>query len=72
MRTMKRSIQPASHASRAEQIASELAGLFDQQIEMTKREAFVGLTPAEREEYEGVILKIREAYAKLARLGADP
>ena len=65
---MKCSGQTASNGDSARQIASELSHLFDQQVELTKREAFVGLTPAEREDYDQIAKKIRESYARLAKL----
>jgi hypothetical protein len=67
--SMKRFRQITSNSDVTQQIASELSHLFDQQVEMTKREAFVGLTPAEREEYDQVIEKIRQSYVRLAKLG---
>jgi hypothetical protein len=67
--SMKRSRQIAPNSDSTQQIASELSHLFDQQIEMTKREAFIGLTPAEREEYDQIIEKIRQSYVRLAKLG---
>lgn len=66
---MKQSGQTTSDVDSAQQIAFELSRLFDQQVELSRREAFVGLTPAEREEYEQVTKKIRESYARLAKLG---
>jgi hypothetical protein len=61
--------QTTSNVESVQQIASELSRLFDQQVELGKREAFVGLTPAEREEYDRITEKIRESYARLAKLG---
>jgi len=63
---------PGQTANRdqGQQIAAELTQLFDQQVELTKKEAFVGLTPTEREEYDRVAEKIRESYARLAKLTA--
>ena len=63
------SISSASH--RVEQIGIELSRLFQRQIELTKREALVGLTPAECEEYENVVLGIRESYIELAKAQSD-
>jgi len=68
---MKRSGQLTSNADSVQQIATELSRLFDQQVEMTKREAFVGLNPAEREEYDRITERIRESYARLAKLPAS-
>jgi DNA-binding CsgD family transcriptional regulator len=45
-----------------------LSSLFQQQIELTRREALVGLTPAEYEEYDKVMGGIRDSYAELAKL----
>ena len=57
-----------SKGDRAQQISAELAGLFQQQIELTRREALVGLTPAEYEEYDRVADGIRVSYSELAKL----
>jgi len=61
-----------SKGDRVQQISAELAGLFQQQIELTRREALVGLTPAECEEYEQVVQGIRASYIELARLRSAP
>jgi hypothetical protein len=66
---MKCSGPTLSNVNIVQQIAEELSHLFDQQVQMMKREALVGLTPAEREEYDRIVLKIRESYAMLAKLG---
>jgi len=55
-----------------QQIGTELAGLFQRQIELTRREALVGLTPAECEEYEKIAAQIRESYLELARARSNP
>jgi hypothetical protein len=60
--------QTSSHPDDAQQVAAELSRLFDRQIEMTKWEAFVGLTPEQREEYEKINEQIRESYSQLAKL----
>jgi len=57
---------------RVQQIGTELAGLFQRQIELTRREALVGLTPAECEEYEKIAAQIRESYLELARARSNP
>jgi hypothetical protein len=49
-----------------------LAGLFQQQIELTRREALLGLTPAECEEYDKIVEAIRGSYIELAKLRSDP
>jgi len=64
--------QTSSPQDSAQQVAAELSRLFDRQIEMTKWEAFVGLTPEERQEYEQITEKIRESYSKLAKLESGP
>jgi DNA-binding CsgD family transcriptional regulator len=48
-----------------------LSGLFQQQIELARREALVGLTPAEYEEYDKVVDGIRDSYSELAKLRAE-
>lgn len=55
---------------RAEQLGSELGRLFQRQIELTRREALVGLTPTEREEYDNVVEGIQESYIELAKVRA--
>jgi len=60
--------QTFSRGDRAEQISAELARLFQQQIEMTRQEALVGLTPAECAEYDKIVEGIRESYVELAKL----
>ena len=56
---MRHSDQTTSNADSVRHLASELSHLFDQQIELGKKEAFVGLTPTERQEYERILVKIR-------------
>jgi hypothetical protein len=69
---MKNTSHTTSYQGNVQQVAAELAGLFERQIELTKREALVGLTPAECAEYEKVVLGIRESYVELAKLRSDP
>jgi hypothetical protein len=69
---MKNTSHPCSHQDNVQQVAAELAGLFERQIELMKREALVGLTPAECEEYEKIMQGIRESYIELAKLRSDP
>jgi len=54
------------------QIMTELDRLFQQQIELTKWEAFVGFTPAELEEYDRVVERIRQLYLELGTLNSAP
>jgi len=61
----------SSGDDRAQQISAELAGLFQQQIELTRREALLGLTPAECEKYENIVKRIRESYIELAKVRSD-
>jgi hypothetical protein len=68
---MKHHGQTSSSGDRVEVIGAELARLFQQQIELTRREALVGLTPAECEEYENIVERIRESYIALAKLRSD-
>jgi hypothetical protein len=49
------------------QIAEEMDRLFQRQTELMKSETFVGLTPAQREEYDKIGEKIRELFAELAK-----
>jgi hypothetical protein len=65
---MKRQGSTSSGADRVEQIGAELGSLFQRQIELTRREALVGLTPAECEEYENILQAIRESYSELAKV----
>jgi hypothetical protein len=46
--------------------------LFQRQIELTRREALVGLTPAECEEYDKIVEAIRESYIELAKARSEP
>jgi hypothetical protein len=68
---MKEPDKTSSHWNDAQHVAAKLSRLFDRQIEMTKWEAFVGLTPEQRQEYETINEQIRESYARLAKLEAD-
>jgi hypothetical protein len=65
---MNRQSSTPSTGDRAQQIGDELASLFQQQIELTRREALVGLTPGECEDYENIAQKIRESYVELAKV----
>jgi hypothetical protein len=65
---MKRQGSTSSSADRVEQIGTELGSLFQRQIELTRREALVGLTPTECEEYENIVQAIRESYSELAKV----
>jgi hypothetical protein len=60
----------SSSADRVALIGAELARLFQRQIELTRREALVGLTPAECAEYENVTKKICQSYIELAKVRA--
>jgi hypothetical protein len=68
---MTRQGSASSCCDRAQQIRAELSGLFQEQIELAKREALVGLTPAEYEEYDKVVDGIRVSYSELAKLRAE-
>jgi hypothetical protein len=48
-------------------IAAELDRLFRKQLDLMKSESFVGLTPAQRKEYEKIGIRIRELFAELSR-----
>jgi hypothetical protein len=65
---MKRQGATSSGADRVEQIGTELGSLFQRQIELTRQEALVGLTPAECEEYENIVQAIRKSYSELAKV----
>jgi hypothetical protein len=65
---MTRQGSTSSSSARVEQIGSELGRLFQRQIELTRREALVGLTPAECEEYEKIVQGIRASYTELAKV----
>jgi len=69
---MTRQNPTSSSAERTRQISSELSSLFQQQIELTRREAFVGLTPTECEEYDRIVEAIRESYIELAKVRSEP
>jgi hypothetical protein len=68
---MKRQGSTSSSSDRVEQLGAELGRLFQRQIDLTKREALVGLTPTECEEYENVVQAIRESYSKLAKVRSE-
>lgn len=50
------------------QIAAEMDALFQRQIELTRSETFVGLTPAEHEEYEKIAARISALFREMAGL----
>lgn len=58
----------ASSHRRVQQIAAEMDALFQRQIELTRSETFVGLTPAEREEYERIAERISALFREMASL----
>jgi hypothetical protein len=68
---MTRETSTSSSHDRVQQISAELADLFQQQIELTRREALVGLTPAGREKLDQIVARIRESYSELAKLRSD-
>ena len=57
-----------SHHFPPEGPTTELYNLLQEQTELTKREAFVGLTPAEREQYERISARIQEVFMELGKL----
>jgi hypothetical protein len=67
---MKNPFQTSSQQNEVQQVAAELSRLFERQVVMTRREAFVGLTPEEREECDQITEGIRASYVKLAKLEA--
>jgi len=54
--------------NRTERIAAELDRLLEQHIKLFKAESFVGLTPAEWEEYERISGRIHELFGELGKL----
>jgi hypothetical protein len=50
------------------QIAEEIDLLFQRQIKLMKAESFVGLTPAERTEYDRIGERISRLFGALAKL----
>jgi hypothetical protein len=68
---MARPYSTSSSGDRLQQISAKLSGLFQRQIELTRREALVGLTPAEREEYDKIAEGIRESYSEMAKLQSN-
>ncbi len=67
---MKQRVPSFSNGHRSREIAVELAQLFQQQVEMTRWEAFVGFTPSELQEYDRLLERIRELYAELGKLNS--
>jgi len=65
---MKRQGSIPSSSDRVQQLGAELGRLFQRQIDLTRREALVGLTPTECEEYESIVRGIRESYIELAKV----
>jgi len=49
-------------------IADEIDRLFQRQIELMKSESFVGLSPAERSEYDRIGERLRDLFSELSRL----
>jgi|HubBroStandDraft_4_1064222.scaffolds.fasta_scaffold46821_2 hypothetical protein len=58
----------ASSRARLRQIAGEMDALFQRQISLMKSETFVGLTPAERQEYERITEELSALFRELALL----
>jgi hypothetical protein len=65
---MKRHRTGHSGEDRSREIATELENLFQQQIELTKWEAFNGLTPAERDECDRIAGRIHMLLDELSKL----
>lgn len=72
MSAVGRLMEPQSIAvssrCRLVEIAGEMDALFQRQIELMKAETFVGLTPAEREEYEKITARIAALFRELGGL----
>jgi len=60
----------SANGDKGQQIASDLGRLFQRRIEMTKWEAFTGLTPPERAEYDQIEARIDGLFRELAKLGS--
>jgi len=58
----------SSSRSGVRRVAEEIDRLFQRQIDLMKSESFVGLTPAERSEYDRIGERIRELFGELAKL----
>jgi len=58
----------SSSRSGVRRIAEEIDRLFQRQIDLMKSESFVGLTPAERSEYDRIGERISELFGELAKL----
>jgi hypothetical protein len=58
----------SSSRSGVRQIAEEIDQLFQRQIELMKSESFVGLTPAERSEYDRIGERISALFGELSKL----
>jgi hypothetical protein len=67
---MRRKGTAPADGSQRKKITTELECLAQQQSEMVKREALVGLTPAERGEYEQLSERIRQLFIEMARTQA--
>lgn len=65
---MKRKGATPPNGIEREKISAELERLIQQQSEMTRQEALVGLTPSERGTYEQLGERIRQLFAEMARL----
>jgi len=57
-----------SNHSRMVEIGTEMDRLFQRQIELMRSETFVGLTPAERQEYERIAQQLSILFREMARL----
>jgi len=57
-----------SNHSRILEIGREMDKLFQRQIELMKSETFVGLTPAERQEYERIAQELSILFREMAKL----
>jgi len=57
------------HGERTQQVASEIDCLLEKHVELLRAESFVGLTPAQRQEYEKISKRLHELFRELAALG---
>jgi hypothetical protein len=54
--------------SETQRIAAEMDRLLEKHVELLKVESFVGLTPAQRQEYEKIGGRLHQLFGELAKL----
>lgn len=55
-------------SSETQRIAAEIDRLLEKHVELLKAESFVGLTPAQRQEFERIGVRLHQLFGELARL----